>query len=183
MGTKRDVITGKMIEIEGSMGCHEIVRKVVNTFIDTESQQRGKGIKFRYPVESLSNSKQLFISRPGGLRGKWNFDFKVEVPEELGLGRGTHDEIKSDFLRKKHENPRKFGDLLQALTAIYGCLENDVDRVLENHSDLQTSFQTGARIDVLLKVVKWMFIMEDIVYWSYEGRTKLYNYIMSLEEV
>jgi len=169
-------IEGEAIEIEGSLTRHEIVRKVVNIFIDTENQQRGHGVKFRYPVENLSINKQLFIFRPAGLN-KWNFDFKVEVLEEFGLGRGTHDEIVSDFQNKKLENPQKFTELLKALSSLYNCSENNVDQVLKNYPDLQTSFQTGAKVDVLLKVVKWMFIMEDIVYWNYKGRAMLYNAI------
>jgi hypothetical protein len=180
--TKKEkiVITGEVIEIKGSLVRHEIVRKVINTFIDTENPQRGKGIKFRYPVENLSIGGQLFISRPGGLRGKWNFDFKVEVPEELGLGKGSHDEIILDLKSKKQESPQKFGALLDALTVIYDCSENDVDRLLGNYPDLQTSFQTGAKSEILLKVVKWMFIMEDIVYWNYQGRSMLYNALKEL---
>lgn len=162
------------IEIKGSISRHEIVRNVINTFIDAEKESRGKGIKFRYPVENLSINKQLFIFRPGGLN-KWNFDFKVEVLEEFGLGKGTHNEIKLDFQNKKQENPQKFSVLLQALTAIHNCSENDVDQLLKKYPDLQTSFQRGAKIDVLLKVIKWMFIMEDIVYWNYKGRSMLYD--------
>lgn len=105
------IITEKMIEIKGVLARHDIVRKVVNIFIDAESQQRGHNV------------------------------------------------------------------LLQILTAIYDCSENDVDRLLENYPNLQTSFQMGAKVDVLLKVVKWMFIMEDIVYWNYKGRAKLYDAI------
>jgi len=175
------IVTGEPIEIKGSTGRDEIVRRVINIFIDTESQQRGKGVKFRYPVENLASvNKQLFIFRPGGLRGKWNFGFKVEMLEELGLGRGRHKEIILDFHNKKQENPQEFSALLQALTAIYDCSENDVDQVLEYYPDLRTSFQTGAKIEILLKVVKWMFIMEDIVYWSYQGRATVYN---ALKEV
>jgi hypothetical protein len=168
------VITGEMIEIKGELARHEIVRKVINIFIDAENQQRGKGVKFRYPVENLSINKQLFIYRPGGLN-KWNFDFKVEVTPELGLGKGRHEEIASDLRNKKQENQQKFGGLLQVITEIYNCSENDVDRLLKNYTDLQRAFQTGAKVDVLLKVVKWMFIMEDIVYWNYQGRSMLYN--------
>ncbi|MFZ2071566.1 MAG: hypothetical protein WAV32_08255, partial [Halobacteriota archaeon] len=73
---------------------------------------------------------------------------------------------------------RKYNDLLDALTTLYNCSENDVDRLLGNYPDLHRSFQTGAKVDVLLKVVKWMFIMEDIVYWNYKGRAMLYNAIM-----
>lgn len=170
-------IEGKAIEIKGSLSRDEIVKKVVNIFIDAESSQRGHGIKFRYPVENLSTGKKLFIFRPAGLN-KWNFDFKVEVLDEFGLGRGTHDEIKSDFENKQQEKPQKYSDLLSALTALYNCSENDIDRLLGNYPDLQKSFQTGAKVDVLLKVVKWMFIMEDIVYWNYKGRAMLYNAIM-----
>ena len=171
----KTVITGQAIEIKGSLPRHEIVREVINIFIDTESQQRGKGVKFQYLVENLSIGKQLFISRPGGLRGKWNFDFKVEVLEEFGLGKGTHNEIISDLRSKKQENQQKYSALLQAITKVYDCSENDVDLILKNYPDLQTSFQTGAKVEILLKVVKWMFIMEDIVYWNYQGRAMLYN--------
>ena len=176
---KKETVTidGEVIGIKGSLSWNEIVKKVVNIFIETESHQRGHGIKFRYPVENLSIGKQLFIFRPAGLN-KWNFDFKVEVLEEFGLRRGTHDEIKSDFHDKKQENPQKFNKLLEALTTLYKCLENDVDRLLKNYPDLQMSFKTGAKVDILLKVVKWMFIMEDIVYWNYKGRAMLYNAIM-----
>ena len=178
--SEKIIVTGEPIEIKGPTGRDEIVRKIINTFIDTESQQRGKGVKFRYPVESLASvNKQLFIFRPGGLN-KWNFDYKVEVSEELGLGRGTHKEIILDFHNKKQENPQEFSVLSQALTTIYDCSENDVDQLLKIYSSLETSFQTGARVEILLKVVKWMFIMEDIVYWNYRGRAMLYN---ALKEV
>jgi hypothetical protein len=169
-------IEGKAIEIKGSLTRDEIVKKVVTIFIDAESSQRGHGIKFRYHVEDLSTGEQLFIFRPAGLN-KWNFDFKVEVLEEFGLGSGTHDEIKSDFKNKQKEKPQKYRDLLTALTVLYNCSENDIGRLLGNYPELQKSFQTGAEVDVLLKVVKWMFIMEDIVYWNYKGRAMLYNAI------
>lgn len=169
-------VEGKAIKIKGSMARHEIVKEVINIFIDTETQQRGSGVKFRYPVENLSIDKQLFIFRPAGLN-KWNFDFKVEVLEEFGLKKGKHDDIFSDFRNKKQENPQKFDVLLEALSALYNCSENDVDSLLKNYPNLQTSFQTGAKVDVLLKVVKWMFVMEDIVYWNYKGRAKLYDAI------
>ena len=173
------------IEIKGSMTRHEIVQKVVNTFINTEHEQRGRGVKFWYPVEQLPSSLQLlsedkdnrlFIFRPGGLQ-KWNFDFKVNVTPELGLGKGTHAEIASDLSNKKQENPQEFVKLIDAIEGIYSGSENDVDKVLAKYPNLQASFQTGAQVDIFLKVLKWMFIMEDIVYWNYDGRAKLYNFL------
>lgn len=182
----REKIICDSIEIKGSLTRHEIVQKVINIFINTEYQQRGKGVQFWYPVEQLSvniqllpENNQLFIFRPGGLR-KWNFDFKVNVTPDLGLRKGTHEEIALDLRNKKRENPRKFIKLLEAITEIYNCSENDVDQVLKKYPDMPALFQTGAKVEVFLKVLKWMFIMEDIVYWNYEGRAKLYNYLKEI---
>lgn len=167
------------IELKGKLTRHEIVQKVVDTFITTEFKERGKGIRFLYPVEKFSDGDLLYLRRPGGLQ-KWNFDFKVDVKEEMGLSKGRHDDITTDIRNKKEENPQRFEELRLAVSEVYECSECDVDRVLNEHADLQSSFKTGANVEVLLKVLKWMFIMEDIVYWNYEGRKKLYNYLQTI---
>lgn len=172
------VITGEMIEIKGSQARHKIVKKVVNTFITTEYCKKGKGVTFRYPVENLQNG-QLFIARPGH---KKNFDFKVDVVTSFGFGEGSHLEIAQDLREKKKENKQKFKDLLSAITDIYNCSESDVDKILENHPGLDKSFQRGARVEILLKVMKWLFIMEDIVYWDNEGRAFLFNFLRYVAE-
>lgn len=169
----KTIIIGKSIEIERSLARHKIVKNVVNTFIKTEYRKKGRGIVFQYPVENTTKG-QLLIVRPGH---KKNFDFKVDVVPNFGLGEGSHIEIAKDLRCKKQENQQKFEDLLKAVTEIYDCSENDVDRVLTNYSNLSCSFQTGAKVEVILKVVKWLFIMEDIVYWDNEGRAFLYNFL------
>lgn len=101
----------------------------------------------------------------------------MDVPTNFGLGEGSHIEIANDLKHKKQDNQKKFEDLLKALTEIYNCSENDVDRVLANYPNLNKSFQVGAKVEILLKVVKWLFIMEDIVYWDNEGRAFLFNFL------
>jgi hypothetical protein len=174
-----NIITGKMIEIKGSYARHIIVKKVVNTFIKMEHRKKGKGVTFRYPVENLPNGQQLFIVRPGH---KKNFDFKVDVGAFLGLGEGSHLEIAQDLREKKKENKQKFKDLLSAITDIYKCSENDVDEVLKKYPGLDKSFQKGAGVEIFLKVVKWLFVMEDIVYWDNEGRAFLFNFLRYVAE-
>lgn len=58
------------------------MKKVVNTFIQTEYRKKGKGIIFRYPVENLPGGEQLFIVRPSY---KKNFDFYVNIPISMRL--------------------------------------------------------------------------------------------------
>jgi hypothetical protein len=130
-------------------------------------------VVFQYPVETILNSK-LFIVRPGH---KKNFDFKVHVDSSFGFGEGSHVEIAKDLRNKKHENQQRFKELLNIVTKVYNCSENDIDKILKIHSYLEKSFKSGAKVEVFLKVVKWLFIMEDIVYWDNEGRAFLFNFL------
>ncbi len=170
---EQTVITGKMIEIKGFLARHEIVKKVVNAFIKTEYRKKGKGVVFRYPVENLPDEQVLYIVRPGH---KKNFDFKVDVVTSHVLGSGSHEEIALDLRRKNLKSPRKFKKLWQAIAEIYHCKENDVDAILKKRGGLKRPFKRGAKPELLLKVIKWLFIMEDIVYWDNEGRSFLFNF-------
>ncbi len=170
---KKEEICFNKIDIRGNIARHEIVRKVVNTFIDFEYDKKQKGIVFKYKVEELPNNQFLYIVRPGH---KKNFDFKVEVKEEFNLHDGTHKDIASDLKSKKEENKDKFNIVFDVLTGIYKCEENNVDILLKNLLN-NTNFTKGASVEILLKVIKWLFIMEDIVYWDNEGRAFLYNYL------
>jgi hypothetical protein len=167
-------IKGPGIIIKGNLPRHLIVKKVVNTFIKTEYRRKGKGIGFWYPVEKLPKGDILCIARPGH---KKNFDFKVEVVSNHGFGEGSHKEIAADLRRKRKENHKKFKQLLSAITEIYICSENGVDVLMKKHRGLKSSFKTGGPVESFLKIVKWMFIMEDIVYWDNEGRAFLFNFL------
>jgi len=170
---EKTVITGKMIEIKRSLARHEIVKKVVNAFIKTEYRKKGKGVVFRYPVENLPDGQVLYIVRPGH---KKNFDFKVDVVINYGFGNGSHEEIALDLRKKNLKNPKKFKKLWQAIAEIYHCKENDVDVILKTRGGLKRPFKSGGKPEPLLKVIKWLFIMEDIVYWDNEGRSFLFNF-------
>jgi len=171
---EKTVITGKSIEIKGSLARHKIIKKVVNAFIKTEYRKKGKGVVFRYPVEHLSNDQLLYIVRPGH---KKNFDFKVDVATSYGLGSGSHKEIALDLRKKNSKNPRKFKKLWQAIADIYHCKESDIDVISKKRVGLKRPFKSGAKPELLLKVIKWLFIMEDIVYWDNEGRSFLFNFL------
>ena len=162
-----------MIKIKGPLARHKIVKKVVNAFIATEHRKKGKGVVFQYPVENLADGQLLYIVRPGH---KKNFDFKVDVVTSYGLGDGKHEDIALNLRKNNLENPRKSKKLWEAITEIYHCKENDVDVVLKKRGGLKKPFKSGAKPELLLKVIKWLFIMEDIVYWDNEGRSFLFNF-------
>ncbi len=170
MAKNKTVIDGPEIRIIEPIGRFEIVKKVVTHFIEFEKDKKGKGIEFRYPVEDLSIGKKLHIHRPGV---KWNFDFKVEIPPNCGLEEGRHDQIALLLRNIRNSNEAVFNQLWNIIYNLYHCKNNNVDAMIN-----KTSIPSINNIapDVLLKVIKWLFIMEDIIYWHYEGRAFLYNF-------
>jgi len=124
----KEMVEGPEIKITGRRGRFEIVKTVVNTFIDFEKDKKGREIGFKYPVETLPGGKKLYISRPGR---KWNFDFKVEIPPDCGLEEGRHEQIA--ILLRRTKNWEDFPRLWQMITNLYHCLNNDVDSMLQEN--------------------------------------------------
>jgi hypothetical protein len=102
---KNKIIVGPEIKILEPISRFEIVKIVINKFIEFEKDKKGKDVEFRYPVENLSNDERLYIRRPGV---KWNFDFKVEIPKNCGLEEGKHDQIALLLKRLCKENVKDF---------------------------------------------------------------------------
>jgi len=170
---KKEII-GKRIKIQGSLPRNEIVKKVVSIFIENEYHQKGKGITFRYPVEKLPNKTYLYISRPGH---KKNFDFKVEITQEMALEEGKHNQIALCLRNMKHDTPKELAALMKTIETVFHCTDNNIDNTLKKNIKLKKKCKAGVVPENILKVLKWMFIMEDIVYWDVEGRAFLYNYL------
>ncbi|MBM3326247.1 MAG: hypothetical protein FJY65_04610 [Calditrichaeota bacterium] len=176
---EKQTIIGPRICIAAKETREQIVVQVVNTFIANEGIRHGKSIIYFYPVETLCNNEIIQIRRPGGLR-KWNFDFKVEVIQNSGLKRGSHADLFNDLRVKYSENPELFVKLRDLIKDMHDCVDNNIDNLMKKHNITNDSFTRGGKVEVFLKVVKWMFIMEDIVYGSYEGRTKLFKALMGI---
>lgn len=171
MTKNKEVIEGPEIKIIGRQKRFEIVRKVVTAFIEFEKDKKGKGIEFRYPVEDLPKGEKLYIHRPGV---KWNFDFKVEIPVNCGLKEGSHAQIALILRKTKGQNVQEYYKLWVIISQLYHCSINNVDCLLQQNPISIVNPQP----EVLLKVIKWLFIMEDIIYWHYEGRAFLYNFFV-----
>lgn len=97
------------------------------------------------------------------------------VEPSHNLGAGLHEDVVQDFRDKAKSAHGKA--LLAALSEIYHCSENDVDLIISQNSAPKRKLGGTASVEILLKVLKWMFVMEDIVYWDNEGRAFLYNYL------
>ena len=83
--------------------------------------------------------------------------------------RPSHKDIFEDLKTKKKENPSYFPKIIQLINEVWNCKEPDF--ILEPND--KEAFHQGLTLEMLLKILKWLFIEQDITYWNYDGREML----------
>lgn len=148
------------------------LRKLVVNELFKEIPGIGKGDDasyYRYNVERLLDGNKIFITRPANLKNGFDFLIHVENHEFLnGKDTPRHDDIIGDLQKKKAIDEVKFEQIKIAIDRIYGC--EDSNNVINDYLELDYFDNSGLAIDVVLKIVKWFFIEQDIRYWNYSGR-------------
>jgi hypothetical protein len=61
------------------------------------------------------------------------------------------------------------------MRGIFTCELELKDAPLDN-----INFKSGFPCDLILAVLKWLFIEQDIRYWNYSGREMLWNSILGI---
>lgn len=147
----------------------ELRKIVVFQFLEEEpGSGRGDSTsRYRYNVETLVDGKRVYLTRPAYL--KKGFDFRINVERtvfQTGQEYPKHDDIFDDLRLKKQTNPTMCRELHQALERVYDC--EDPEDILPEYADIK--FGAGYPIDLILKVIKWFLIEQDIRDWNYSGR-------------
>jgi hypothetical protein len=162
---------------------HEVnrnnLRKTVIDYFAEERAGHGKGedtSKYKYIVESLFSNKHVYLTRPVPLNK--GFDFIIHVEDYIFMNHKDnpkHEDIINDLKSKKNYNSKAFKKLIKALTEVFLCKDpNDIYSDYKN--DLE-ALDIGLPPDLILKVVKWLFIEQDIRYWNWSGRQMFMNSI------
>ena len=136
-----------------------------------------KATRYTYYVEKLKDGNRVYLRRPANLHN--GFDFLVCVENTnysiSGKKRNSpkHDDISKDLQQKKHSNPSEYKKVYTLIKKIYEC--NLVD-----DSEIETiRFSVGLSPEHIIKVLKWLFIEQDIRYWNYSGRGMTWGIIPS----
>jgi hypothetical protein len=161
----------KLTLVENS---REKLRKaIVNAFLSEKGGYWKNGVKhvtrFKYFVETLKGGRRLFLLRPTYLNKGIDFQVWVERFDGKNDKRPSHQDIFKDLEIKKRENSRDLPKLIEAIKRVWNCEEPN--SVL---NDLKSAkFKKGLPVEMLLKILKWLFIEQDITYWNYDGRGML----------
>ena len=161
-------------EVRNYLSRTELRKTVVYKFLE-EQPGLGRGndaSHYRYNVETLSDGRRIYLTRPAYL--KKGFDFRINVEGavfQTGHEYPKHDDIFDDLRLKRAENPAMCTRLHQAIELVYNC-EDPVD-ILPEYTDIK--FNGGHPVDLILKVIKWFLIEQDIRDWNYSGRQMFKN--------
>ncbi len=157
---------------------NELRKYVVLKFMEEKpGQGTGKLVsRYKYNVERFLDGRKLYLIRPAQYKMGFDFQIWMENWNKLNLNKmPSYKDVIQDLKYKQLENQNKFNFLLKAINQIYIC--EDDDRILKWLQEKKISFSIGENINILLKIIKWMFIEQDIRYWNFSGRVKLKNYI------
>ena len=157
---------------------NELRKYVVLKFMEEEPGQ-GTGelvSRYKYIVESFSDGRKLYLLRPAQYRMGFDFQIWMENWNKSNNNKmPSYRDIIQDLKNKQEENKFGFNILINCIGKIYIC--EDDGRILDWIKTQNVNFSVGENIDVLLKIIKWMFIEQDIRYWNFSGRLKLKSFI------
>ena len=137
-------------------------------------------IKIRYFVEELKNGKKIYIERPTALNKGCDFVLYAEDVNIFKNGNDkppSHNDVLQDLTPKKRRlTPVEYKKLQNAIKCIY-----EVKSYSEAEQHVNNLPQVGWNYELLLKLLRWLFIEQDITYWAGDGRKKLYSAILGVK--
>jgi len=158
------------------------LRKLVIDHFSKERAGEGSGeatSKYKYIVENLCTGHRVYLTRPVPLNK--GFDFVIHVEDHVftnGKDNPSHDDIFNDLVNKKNFNLSAYNHLIQALESVFYCKDPaDIYPIYEKELTL---INQGLQPELILKVVKWFFIEQDIRYWNWSGRNMFMNGIRGI---
>lgn len=138
----------------------------------------GKGKKelasrYIYYVETLQDDLKIYLKRPANLHNGFDFLICIEKYNFATSGKRKrnypkHEDIINDLKTKKSENPEMYRELYAILKQVHSCHE------ISDESYASIQFQKGLSVEMIVKIIKWLFIEQDIRYWNYSGRNMLW---------
>lgn len=138
---------------------------------------------YRYYVETCEDRSWVYLLRPTWLNRGFDFQVNLEgFKSKTRNARGqtkempSHDDVLDDLSRKVKAKSSLASELFDGVCDTYDCIEPD--EVLKKRPRLR-QLKAGLPIDKTLRIIKWLFIEQDLTYWLGTGRNMLMRAIES----
>jgi hypothetical protein len=146
--------------------------QVAETWLQEEENSR-----YRYDVETCKDGKRVYLLRPTWLNKGFDFQINLEGFKSKSKEAPKHEDLLDDLARKKRESSQDYKKLRKLIDAVYECEEPD--EALKRYSSVK--FRSGLPVDTVLKILKWLFIEQDLTYWNNSGRRMFMGAIKKLD--
>ena len=147
-------------------------KQLAETWLQEEENSR-----YRYDVERCRDGKRIYLLSPTWLNKGFDFQINLEGFPSKSNEAPKHGDILGDLAAKKAESQDDYKHLRELIDEVYGCREPD--EVIKRFPSL--TFKKGFPTDTLLKIIKWMFIEQDLTYWNNTGRRMFMGAIRKLD--
>ena len=155
--------------------------RVIKKF-SLEEPGTGKGDKasgYRYYVETLQNGDRIYLDRPANLHNGFDFLVCVENTNYAPKGKRArcapkHDDLHEDLLKKREDNLVEYEKLYVLLDKVFKCKD------ITDGEIKKVKFNIGLSSEHVVKVMKWLFIEQDIRYWNYSGRKMTWDIVPNI---
>lgn len=167
--------------------------EVIGWFL-SENPGTGNGVNtsnYEYVVDRYS-SYEIFIKRPAILNKGFDFTVNVRSTQAINqisfltksgkrkVSNPSHDNI-IDILDnlKKANNSIYTQSIIPIINQIYNCQSPGLGQQSIASFSLSHLANQQFPIEIILLCLKWLFIEQDITYWNWSGRNKLYSTLQS----
>ena len=150
----------------------EIRREVIGWWLDEKPGAPGFKNKYRYYVEVLRDGTRIFLDRPAILNRGIDFQIKCEgfcLYKNGNCAPPSHGVVKSEFISILATSELGSGGreaLAASLGAVWACKPFEFALQFVGR-------ESSTRLERALKLTKWLFIEQDLTYWTETGRWKL----------
>lgn len=147
----------------------------------SEEESGGVGIKqrYRYNVETFSGDGIVYLHRPAFLNK--GCDFTVHCTPLISRDDGKkftnprHQDLVREILHISVQSPTLKTEMLRSINDVYEC--KNVNLVSAEVCSKFHDRELSDRFERVLKVLKWLYIEQDITDWNTSGRAMLMNSI------
>lgn len=174
MTVRNDNHIEKILDID-----HICSKEEARKFLLTTYAMEDCHVKTRYYVETLSNDKRIYLERPTFLNKGCDFVLYAEdvITYKNGNDKApSHNDVLNDLkIKKSTLSLEQYAELLEAIKCIYNMRPySEAKAHVENLPQVEWSYE------LLLKLLRWLFIEQDITYWAGDGRKMLYTAIITI---
>lgn len=154
-------------------------KKIRDEIIDLfKSEKAGTGngsnsTRIIYCVEQVL-SEIIYLKRPAPLNKGFDFEIHTKSYQFNGKikSRPSHKDIFNLLKNIKQINMQLFQSIQSHIDNIYNCDDSSINTANGQINNLD--------LKVLLYLIKWLFIEQDITYWSFSGRAMFYQGLKSV---